>query len=80
MGPKPWPEVVLFGKNLLVGRGVKWPGLAYIANQVNVTSGWNDLYGSMGPNGHVRHLSLVMGVMQGAQCVQNDCLRGPFLA
>ena len=52
----------------------------YIANQVAVISGWNGSYGSIGRKGYVRHLALVMGVMQGAQCVQNDCLRGPFLA
>ena len=37
-------------------------------------------YGSMGPKGHVRGLDLVMGDMPGAQCVQNDRLRGSFLA
>ena len=48
--------------------------------KVAVASGWNGLDGSMGPEGHVRHLDLVMGGMPGAQWVQNDRLRGSFLA
>ena len=28
---------------------------------------WNDLYGSMGPKGHIGRLDLVMGAMPGAQ-------------
>ena len=50
--------------------------------QVTVISGWNGLYGSMGPGGHVRCLDLVMGAMTGAQWVPNcDCdWRGSLLA
>ena len=45
-----------------------------------VISGWNGLDGSMGPGGHVQCLDLVMGDLTGAQWVQNDRLRGSFLA
>jgi len=34
----------------------------------------------MGRGGHVRDLDLVMGAMTGAQWIQNDSLRGYFLA
>ena len=48
--------------------------------KVTVISGWNGSYGSMGPEGHIRRLDLVMEVLPGAQWVQNDRLRGSFLA
>ena len=48
--------------------------MAVNATQVAVISGWNDLYESMGPGGHVRRLDWVMGAMTGAQRVQNDPL------
>ena len=48
--------------------------------QVTVISGWNGLGGSMGPEGHIQSLDLVMGDLTGAQWVQNHRLRGYFLA
>ena len=54
--------------------------LASNVTKVAVISGWNGLKGSMGPKGHVGHLGLVMGDLSGAQWVQNDRLRGSFLA
>ena len=45
---------------------------------MTVISGWNGSYGSMGPEGHIPSLDLVMRAMPGAQCVQNDCLRVSF--
>ena len=54
--------------------------LASNDTKVAVNSGWNGLYGSMGPNGHAKHLDLVMGAMPGAQWVQNDRPRVSFLA
>ena len=48
--------------------------------QVTVISGWNSLFGTMGPKGYVQHQDLVMGSMPGAQWVQADHLRGSFLA
>ena len=54
--------------------------LASNVTKVAVISGWNDLDGSMGPKGHIRSLDLVMGVLTGAQLVQNNRLRGSFLA
>ena len=49
---------------------------------MSVIAGWNGLYGSMGPKGHVRHLDLVVRAMQGVHLdlVRNDHLRGSFLA
>ena len=54
--------------------------LASNVTKVAVISGWNGLDESMGPVGHDRRLYLVMGAMPGAQWVQNDRLRGSFLA
>ena len=48
--------------------------------QVDVIFGWNGLYGSMGPGGHIQSLDLVMRVIPGAQWVQNGCWRGSLLA
>ena len=48
--------------------------------KVTVISGWNGSDRSMGPGGHVQSLDLVMGDLPGAQWVQNDRLRGSFLA
>ena len=54
--------------------------LASNVTKAAVIPGWNDLDGSMGPGGHVRSLDLVMGDLPGVQWVQNDRLRGIFLA
>ena len=54
--------------------------LASNVTKVAVTLGWNDLYGSMGPGGHVKHLDLVMGALIGAQLVRINRLSGSFLA
>ena len=54
--------------------------LASTVNKVAVISGWNGSYGSMGPGGHIICLVLVMGALAGAHGVQNDPLRGSFLA
>ena len=48
--------------------------------KVTVISGWNGSDGSMGPEGHIRHLDLGMRAMPGAPGVQNDRFRGSFLA
>ena len=54
--------------------------LASNVTKVTGISDWNGLYGSMGPKEHVQSLDLVMVPLTGAQWVQNDCLRGSFLA
>ena len=54
--------------------------MASNVTQVTVISDCNDLYGSMGPKGHVRHLDLVMGAMPSPQWVPNSGWRGSFLA
>ena len=54
--------------------------LASNVTKVAVIPVWNGLEGSMGSNGHVRCLDLVMGDLPGAQWVQNDPLRGSFFA
>ena len=48
--------------------------------KVAAISGWNGSYESIGPEGHIRHLDLVMRAMPGALWVQNDRLKGSFLA
>ena len=80
MGPKQSLEGVLFGLKSPCLRGVGRPFLASNVIKVTVISGWNGSYGSMGPKGHVQSLDLVMGAVPGAQWVQNDRLRGSFLA
>ena len=80
MGPKQSLEGVLFGlKSPSLSRAGR-PFLASNVIKVTVISCWNGLNGSMGPDGHVRSLALVMGALTGAQWVQNDRLRGSFLA
>ena len=54
--------------------------LASNVTKVAAIYGWNGLYGSMGPEGNVRSLDLVMGVLKASHWVQNDSLRGSFLA
>ena len=54
--------------------------LASNVTKVAVISGWNRLDVAMGPRGHTRSLNLVLGDLTGAQRVQNDRLRGSFLA
>ena len=48
--------------------------------KVAVISGWNDTYGSMGPDGHVGHLALVMGAMPSPRWVPNGSWRWSFYA
>ena len=88
MGAMPSPQWVpnggwrwsFWAENPHVGRGVQWRLMAYVATNVAVISDWNGSYGSMGPFGHIKCLDLVMGGMTSAQWVQNDRLRGYFLA
>ena len=54
--------------------------MAYNVTKVAVTLGWNVLYGSMGPVGHVRRIALVMGAMPSHQWVPNGGWRWSFLA
>ena len=54
--------------------------LASNVTKVAVISGWNGFDGSMGPRRHIGCLDLEVGAMLGAQWVQNDRLRGSFLA
>ena len=74
MGPKQSLERVLFGLKSPCLRGVRRPFLASNVIKVTVFSGWDGSYGSMGPEGDIRSLDLVMiGMpMPGAPCVQND--------
>ena len=80
MGPKPSLERVFFSPKSPVLRGFRGTFLASNVTKGAVISGWNGSYGSMGPVGHVRCLDLVMGALTGAQWVQNDRLRGSYLA
>ena len=50
--------------------------LASNVTKVAAIPGWNGLDGSMGPEGHIRCLDLLMGALTGAQWVQNHRLRG----
>ena len=46
--------------------------------QVAVIYGWNGLYGSMGPRGHIGHLDFGDRGVPSAQWVQNSRWRGYF--
>ena len=82
MGLKLSLESVFFSLKSTFLRGVQRDvlGLASNVTKVTVISGWNGLDGVMGPEGHIQVLDLVMRDMPGAQWVQNDHLRGSFLA
>ena len=81
MGPKQSLELegVIFGLKSPCLRGVGRPFLASNVIKVTVISAWIDSYGSTGPEGHVQSLDLVMGVLTGAQWVQNNCFGASFL-
>ena len=68
IGPKRSLMRVFFSLKSPFLRVVSVTFLAYNVAQVAVISGWNGSYGSMGPEGHIRHLDLVMEVLTGAQC------------
>ena len=80
MGRKRSLDRVFFSLKSPCLRGLNVTFLASNVTKEAVISGWNGLYGSMGPGGHVRSLDLVMGDLPGAQWVQNNRLRGSFLA
>ena len=63
-----------------VGGGLSGTFFASAVTQLAVITGWDALYGSMGPGGHIRCLDLVMGGMTGAQWVRNDSLIMSYLA
>ena len=79
MGQKQSLEGVLFGLKSPCLKEVGRPFFATKVAGIGI-SGWNVSYGSMGPGGHVRGLDLVMGALTGAHWVQNDRLKGSFLA
>ena len=87
-GFKKWPisdvdpllESIFFSLKSPFLRGFSGTFLASNVTQVTVISGWNGSYGSMGPEGHIRSLDVVMRVLTGAHWVQNGRLRGSFLA
>ena len=65
---------ILFG---LKSQCLRWVGGTLLASnitQVAGISGWNGSYGSMGPEGHIWGLDLVIRATPGAQWVQNDRL------
>ena len=81
MGPKQLLETVFFSlKYPHVGGGFSSTFLASSVTQVAKISCWNDLYGSMGPKGHVGHLALVIWPMPTPQWVPNSGWRWSFLA
>ena len=69
-----------YNYNPHVGGGFNGKLLSSNVIQVAVVSGWNGLYGSMGPKGHVGHLDSVMGAMPSPQWVPIGGLRWSFLA
>ena len=80
MSPKPSLERVFFSLKSPFLRGVERHVLGTQCRPSDCASGWNGSYGSMGPKGNVICLDLMTGAMTGAQWVQNDRLRGSFLA
>ena len=80
MGPKQLLEGVFVGLKSPCLRGLSGTVLAPNVTKVAEIPGWNGLDGSMGPWGHIICLYLVMGALPGAQWVQNNHLRGSFLA
>ena len=80
MGPKLSLERVFYSLKSPFLRRVQRYILDPNVTKVAVTSGWNGLDGAMGPGGHVTSLGLAMKALPGAQWVQNNRLRGSFLA
>ena len=78
MGPKGSLEMVFFSLKspCLRASGIF---LASDITQMAVISGLYGSYGSMGPEGHVRCLDLVIGGMPSAQWVQNSRWMWSFL-
>ena len=71
MGPKRSLESVFTSLKTPCLRGFSCTFLSSNLTQVAVISGWNELYGSMGPVRHDRNLAFVMGGMPSAQWVPN---------
>ena len=80
MGPKRSLEKDFFSLKSQFLRGVQRHILGLQCHQSGCNSGWRGLDVSVGPVGCILCLYLVMGAMIGAQWVQNDHLRGSFLA
>ena len=83
MGQKRSLERVVFSLKSPFLRGVERYVLClqcHSKSDCTLIAVWNGSYGSMGPGGHIRCLNLVIGTLPGAQWVQNDRLRGSFLA
>ena len=80
IGPKRSLERVFFSLKSPSLRVLSGVFLASNVTNVTVIHGCNGSYGSMGPEGHIRGLDLVMRATPGAQWVQNDRLRGSLLA
>ena len=81
MGLKRSLERIFFSlKFLFLRRGFERHVLGLQCHSHDCTFDRNDLYRSMGPGGHVKHLDFVIVAMSGAQWVQNNRSRGSFLA
>ena len=79
LGPKRWLERVLLSLKSPFLRGVERYVLGLQCDhKMTAISGWNGSYGSMGPEGHITCLDLVMRAMPGAHWIRNDRLRKVF--
>ena len=78
LGPKRSLERVLLSLKSPFLRGVERYVLGLQCDQSDCNSGWNGSYGSMGPEGYITCVDLVMRAMPGAHWVRSNCVRKVF--